>query len=232
MLTDALTYLKDSDDVLKTTILGGVFVLLSVLIIPVFFVWGYVVRVLERTGSGDDDAPTFDDWGALTVDGAKAALIALAYSLVPLAVGGVLFGSLLVATGGEPGPIGTVAIGLIGLLTVALALAVAYVVPAALANFATEGRLGAAFAFGALRPGLTTGTYAVGWLQAAAIVLVGSLLSGVLTDIAVLGALLGAIVSFYALVSAYSVIGRTWERLHPVSLEERPETPSADRPAI
>lgn len=232
MLTDALTYLKRSDDVWKTTIIGGLFVLLGVLVLPMFFVWGYVVRVLERTSRGNDEVPTFGDWRALTIDGAKAFAIVAAYALVPLAVGGVLFGSLWFTVGTDPGTLGSVAIALGSLLTFAIMVAVAYTIPAALAHFAVEGRLRAGFEFSALRSSIATSTYAVGWLLALAIVFGGAVLTGLLNEIPVLGALMGAIASFYALVAAYYVIGQTWENLHPVSLEEGREGPSSERPAI
>ncbi|WP_339102642.1 DUF4013 domain-containing protein [Haloterrigena salinisoli] len=232
MLTTAVTYLKNSDDAWKITIIGGLLVLASVLVLPAVLVWGYVVRVLERTSRGEDEAPEFDDWGALTVDGVKAIAILLAYGLLPFVVGGLLFGGVWLAVGSDPGTLGAVALGISSLVTLAAMAAVAYTVPAALARFATEGRLGAGFEFDALRPSLATGTYAVGWLQAVGIVFAGALLSGILAEIAILGAILGAIVSFYALVSAYYVIGQTWERLHPVSLEETRERPSAERPAV
>ncbi|ELY51629.1 DUF4013 domain-containing protein [Natronolimnohabitans innermongolicus] len=232
MLTDALTYLKHSTDAWKTTLIGGLFVLLSVFIVPMFFVWGYVVRVLERTARGNDEAPTFDDWRELTVDGAKAVAILAAYALVPIVVGGLLFGGLWFAVGTDPGTLGSAAIAVASLLMLALTITVAYVVPAALARFATEGRLRAGFEFDALRPSLATSTYAVGWLLALGIVFAGSLLAGLLGEVPVVGALLGAIVSFYALVAAYYVVGQTWADLHPVSLEEGREEPSSERPAV
>ncbi|MDQ2049495.1 DUF4013 domain-containing protein [Natronolimnohabitans sp. A-GB9] len=232
MLSDALTYLKDSDDVWTTTIIGGLFVLTSFLVLPLFFVWGYVVRVLERTSQGSVDPPTFGDWRVLTIDGVKTVAILLAYALIPAVVGAFLSGGVLLATGGEPGAVGAAALVASGLLVVALALAVAYTVPGALARFATERRLGAAFEVDALRPSLTTSTYAVGWLQALGIVLVGSIVAGLLGEVPVVGAGLGAIVTFYALVSAYYVIGRTWADLHPVSLEEASDESSTERPVV
>ena len=104
MLTNVVTYLKNSDDVWKTTIIGGLLVLASVLVLPAVLVWGYVVRVLERTSRGDDEVPRFNDWGALTADGAKAVAILLADGLIPFVVGGLLFGSVwLAVVGRTPG---------------------------------------------------------------------------------------------------------------------------------
>ncbi|WP_306052407.1 DUF4013 domain-containing protein [Natronococcus wangiae] len=232
MLSEAIEYLKNSDDAWKTSIIGGVLLLFSFLLIPIFLVWGYIVRVLDRTSRGDDEAPVFEEWGELTVDGAKAFAIILAYSLVPVVVGGILFGGVWLATGGTPGSIGAAGFVLAGLLTVALFVAAAYVSPAALANFTAERRIGAGFDLESLRPVLSTGTYATGWLLAAGIVIVGSFVSGILNAVPFVGTALGAIVAFYALVAAYYVIGRTWRDLHPVSVDEPNEESPTERPAV
>ena len=232
MITDAITYLKESDQVWRTSIIGGLLLLFAFLLIPLFVVWGYVLRVLDRTASGDETAPAFEDWGELTVEGAKAFVILLAYSLLPIVVGGVLFGAVAIAAGGEFGSIAAAGAVLVGLVTFALVVAAAYVVPAALANYAEERRIGAGFERETLRPVLTSGTYATGWLLALGIVIVGSFAAGILASVPFVGAVLGAIVSFYALISAYYVIGRTWGELHPVQVDEGGPDFTADRPAI
>lgn len=234
MLTESITYLKNSDDVWKTSIIGGILLLFGFLLIPLFIVWGYVIQVLARTAHGDDEPPRFENWSGLTVDGAKAFVILLAYGLVPLAIGGVLFTSILAATGGSPGSIGIAGLLLAGLLTFITMVAAAYTVPAGLANFADTRRIGSGFDLDTIRPTLRTGTYATGWLLAFGIVLVGSFVAGILASIPFLGAILGAIVTFYALVAAYYVIGQTWEELSPVRLEEREQDDdlSTERPAV
>ncbi|MFC4438787.1 MULTISPECIES: DUF4013 domain-containing protein [Natrialbaceae] len=232
MLTESIEYLKNSDEAWKTSIIGGVLLLFSFLLIPLFLVWGYVVRVLDRTARGDDEAPVFEEWGELTIEGAKAFVILLAYSLVPVVVGGILFGGMWLATGGTPGSIGAAGFVLAGLITLALFVAAAYVSPAALANFAENRRIGAGFDIETLRPVLSTGTYAARWLLAVGIVVVGSFVSGILNAIPFIGTVLGAIVAFYALVAAYYVIGHTWQDLHPVSVDETGGEPSPERSAI
>ena len=86
MIAASLSYLRDSDDAIKTTAIGGVLLLLSPLLIPVFIVLGYVMRVLRRTADGHDEPPVFDEWGDLLIDGLKAFLIMFVYSVLPLAV--------------------------------------------------------------------------------------------------------------------------------------------------
>lgn len=232
MLTDSLTYLKHSDDVWKTSILGGIFLLFGFLLLPLFLVWGYVIRVVDRTTHGDDEAPVFDDWGTMMADGAKTSVIVLGYALIPLVVGSVLVTGVWIATAGTPGSIGTAGFLLSGLVTIAVAVAAAYVIPAGIANFAAERRIRAGFEFETLRPVLSSGTYVTAWLIALGIVLVGGAVTGILNAIPFVGTVLGAMVGFYALVAAYYVIGHTWGDLQEIEIDEAKGDPSADRPAV
>ncbi|MEY7852015.1 DUF4013 domain-containing protein [Natrarchaeobius sp. A-rgal3] len=232
MLTESITYLRDSDDAWKTAIIGGVFLLFGFLLIPLFLVWGYVVRVLDRTARGDDEAPVFDEWGEMTIEGAKAFVILLAYSLVPIVFGAITVGGGILAVGGDPGALGAAVIAALGLLTFVVAVGAAYVAPAALAQFAAERRIRAGFDLEELRPVLRSGTYATNWLVALGIVIVGSFVSGILGSIPFVGAILGAIVAFYALVAAYYVIGHAWLDLHPISVDGANGESTGDRPAV
>jgi hypothetical protein len=72
MISKSITYLRNSDEVAKTVLIGGVPSILSFLLIPAFIVSGYLVRVLQRTMAGNDEAPVFDDWEQLLIDGLKA----------------------------------------------------------------------------------------------------------------------------------------------------------------
>lgn len=232
MISEAIGYLRSSDDVWKTTIIGGVLLLFGFLLIPLFLVWGYVVRVVDRTAHGDEEAPVFDDWGAMTVEGAKAFAILLVYSLVPVVVGSVIVGGAWAATGGEPGTLASAVMALGGLLTVALIVAAAYVAPAAIARFSEDRRLGDGFDFETLRPVLSSGTYATRWLLSLAVILVGSVISGILNGIPIVGLVLGALVTFYVLVTAYYIIGHAWADAQPVSLEDQGGDLPSDRPAV
>ncbi|RQH01271.1 DUF4013 domain-containing protein [Natrarchaeobius oligotrophus] len=232
MLTESLTYVKNSDDAWKTTIIGGVLLLFGFLIIPLFLVWGYVVRVLDRTSRDDDEAPTFEEWGELTVEGAKAFAVVLAYSLVPVIVGVVGVGAAAFVGGGEIGAAAAVTLVMVGVVTLGLGLAAAYVTPAALANFTAERRLGAGFDLETLRPVLTSGTYATSWLLAFGIVIGGSVVAAALNAVPFLGTALGAIVTFYALVAAYYVIGHAWHDLHPVTIDDGAGDSTTERPAV
>jgi len=53
---------------------------LAFLVVPVFILAGYFIRVLNRTAGGDEVPPVFDEWGELAVTGLQAVLIGVAYA--------------------------------------------------------------------------------------------------------------------------------------------------------
>ncbi|MDS0294829.1 DUF4013 domain-containing protein [Halogeometricum luteum] len=208
MLGDALSYLKNSDDWIPTVIIGGVLTLLSIFVLPVVIVQGYLVRVLESAAKGERAAPSFTDWGGLVVDGLKLLVVNLAYALVVvvpffgLAVVLGVVGSLTSPSGDPSAAVG--ATFLLGSLVLALfGLVVGYFAPAGFANFAVEGSLGAAFDISTIASAATTGEYFKAWVLAALVGLVlgaiGSLLSPVLV---------GFLVLFYVQVAMYYLYGR------------------------
>lgn len=225
MISEAIRYLNESDDAVTTVLLGGVMTLFAFLILPLFAVAGYLVRVLDRTARGDDEPPVFDDWGELIVDGLKASAIAFVYALVPtvVLVGFLLSGGLLGASGSDVlGTIGGIGIFAGLLVWLALSLLVAYAVPAALANFAETRRVGAGFEPATMRRVLMDKTYATGWLTAFAIIVVGGVVSSLLNVVPLLGFIASAFVGFYTAVAAYYVIGHTWGEIQHAPLKERP----------
>ncbi|WP_297885861.1 DUF4013 domain-containing protein [uncultured Halorubrum sp.] len=240
MIEASLNYLRDGDDALVTTLIGGVLLLASPLLIPSFLVLGYLARVIRRTADGDDEPPAFDEWGDLLVEGLKAFAVTFVYSLVPLAVLAVAaaFGvgaAVLGSAEGAGGLLGGLVGGLVALALVVVALAASlaglYVTPAALAAVAESGRVGDGFALGTLWGIVTKRAYAVGWLTAAAVVFAGALAIGVLSIVPVLGTIAGFFVQFYAVVAAAAIIGWTWTDVRPVTAEPTEAEP-AERPVV
>jgi len=127
----------------------------------VFILAGYFIRVLNRTAGGDEVPPVFDEWGELAVTGLQAVLIGVAYALVPTILGGgvVAIGIGLSGDGSLDG-LGVAAVLVGGLLWTLLSFVVAYLLPAALVNFARTRSLGAGFAFGTLKPIWLSRSYA------------------------------------------------------------------------
>lgn len=185
--------------------IGGVLTFFAFLLIPLFAVQGYLLRVIRTSIDGESRPPEFDDWGALVVKGLKAWLIGVVYMLVPAIVAFVTIGSAIAAmvTGSQAGA----AAGLAGLfgglaLTVVLSLTFGYLAVAAIVLFAREGEFGAAFDVEQLRDLAFNTDYAVAWVVSVVVFLV----AGVVASVPLVGFVLGPFASFYAVM----VAGRLW----------------------
>ncbi|GAB6861816.1 DUF4013 domain-containing protein [Haloplanus litoreus] len=234
MINESLTYLRTSDDWVTTVLIGGLLTFFGFLLVPVVFVAGYLVRVLRATMHGDDAPPQFDDWGDLAGDGVRALAIVLGYGILPavlLAVTAV-FAGLVAGPGPRSGLLvgGVVLVG--GLLALVLGLLAAYIVPAAVANYAERGRLSAGFAVGDLRPVLTSGTYATAWLLGFVVVFGAGVVTGLLSVVPLVGTFVGAFVSFYAMAAAYYIVGHAWGDIRGLDLHDDDGETGAERPAV
>ncbi|WP_411963728.1 DUF4013 domain-containing protein [Haloferax sp. YSMS24] len=226
MLSDALWFVKRSDDWVATTIIGGVLSLLSVLILPAFILQGYFVRAMRAAADGDRAAPSFTDWGGLLVDGLKLFVVTFVWALVAIIPAVILSAIIGLGTftivesttspGMAPEPAGNIGFGIVtivaGLLFFGLSLVAGYLIPAASANFAIEGNLGAGFDVRTILSGALTAEYAVAWLLA---IVVAIVLGTVGSFLAVI--LVGVFVLFYVQVTTYYL----WARGYADGLAER-----------
>lgn len=175
MFGEALSYPR-RDDSFRTVLIGGLLTFFWwVFFVPLFVVYGYGVHVLRSSALGEAEAPPFDDWDDLLVDGLKAFAISLAYGFVPflivfVALSGTIFGDQGV-NGGEAA-IANLPL-LSALVGVVFVFIVAYTLPVALTNFALEDRLGAAFEFRKIIGAATTGDYIKAILYSILIGIVG-----------------------------------------------------------
>lgn len=223
MLTNAFDYLRDSEDWIRTVVVGGLLALFGFLLVPAFLVMGYLMRVLRATMRGDEDPPAFDDWGDLAVDGLKAFVVTVVYSFVPGVVmaAAFAFGFAGFASGGDAAALAGGLVLLVGGLVAALlGLAAAYVVPAALLNYAEENRLGAGFAFGEIYATLTDRAYATAFGYAFVVLLGAGVLAGLLNAVPFLGAVASAFLGFYASVMAAYLFGTTYAEMDRVRVVE------------
>jgi hypothetical protein len=143
-------------------------------IAPWLFAYGYYIRVLRRASKGEElSMPAWDDWGALAKDGVQGLLVQMAYVLPGLLVylGGVLiyfvasfglpmlFAIPMAGSEGDPSAASLILAPLVLILVFAgmailfismfLGMALIFLgaipLPMALAHFAAQGNLSAAF---------------------------------------------------------------------------------------
>lgn len=208
-LETALRYPWNDGESGTTLVAGGILTLLGPLLVPAFLVLGYTLRVVESELTGDADPPRFEDWGALLVDGGKAAVVLVGYLLVPMVVAAFVLGGLAGAAGfrfrgGVPTLTNAAAVGgiflVVALLLAGLLLLLTYLAPAALVHLARTRRIGAAFALGDVRELASSDPYGSAWLLAVAVFAANAVVLLILNAAGV-GVILSGFLSFYAFVA-------------------------------
>ncbi|WP_224334819.1 DUF4013 domain-containing protein [Haloprofundus halobius] len=210
-----LRYPTNADDWVETLLIGAVLILLGVLVLPMFLVLSYYLRVARWSMRGEERPPSFTESGALFVDGVKAAAVLLAYQLVPLLA--FAFTSVLVLI-----PVlsdGNVAmrvsvLGIVAGIAISslLSLVFGYFGVVGMLNVAREGTLRAGFDFGRVRRVAFDREYAVRWLYAFVLLLGVNVLIGVVAVIPVVGWLVVPLASFYVGIVASRIYGRGYAR--------------------
>lgn len=209
MLEDGLSYPMQGDSWIVQMLIGGVLLTFFFLLIPLLAFNGYLLRVIGTTVRGESQPPAWDDWGELIVDGIKFTIVGLVYSIVPMVVifgvGGALIG-LGGAAGNSSG--GLIAgFGLMAfLLLIPVLFLVYYIVPAALANMAVEGSLGAAFDFSLLKNVVLTTDYFIAVLMPIVVGIITNIISNILA-FTVIGLILVPFVSYYGQVAVFRMFG-------------------------
>jgi hypothetical protein len=169
---------EDENWIVKILIAAGIlllgilfsWLLLIPLILAFALLGGYSVEITRRVIRGEvDGLPEWDDWWTLIVDGLKVVVIGIVYAL-PLIILAVCLG---VPAGvlGDSGDAGAALGGTLALCLSCLgflyAIAMSLALPAAIAFYAAEDDLGAAFRFGDVY-GLVRdniGTYLMTWVM-------------------------------------------------------------------
>ncbi|WP_243637752.1 DUF4013 domain-containing protein [Natrarchaeobius oligotrophus] len=200
-------------------IIGSVLGLLSFLLIPAFFVAGYLVRVLETTVDGADEPPEFEEWGDLFVKGLVATVISIVYSFVPFVIYMVVVFTLVGAGGVIGGDGGGVLAGLgfVTMLTfIPLMLVIYYVVPAALTNYAHTGSINGAFDFGVIKSVVLSFEYLLAVLLPIVIAVIAWVVMALLT-MTIVGIVLVPVVYFYSYVAICRMFGLAFAKTSPTT---------------
>lgn len=209
MLEDGLSYPMQGDSWIGRVVIGGVLLFFGILLIPVIFFQGYLLRVLGSTVRGEAEPPAWEDWGGLFVDGLKSLGVTFVYGIVPIIVF-VGIGGVLIGLGGAAGDSGAGIIAGFGILTFLLFIPVMfivyYLVPAALSNMAVEGSFGAAFDFEMISDVVLSVDYLVAVLMPIIVGVIVNIISFLL-GITIIGYLLVPFVVFYGQVAIFRMFG-------------------------
>ena len=163
IIGDAVRY--PSQDWKKVLYLG-VFTLLSVIIVGLLFVPGYLLRVVKATLAGSDELPEFGDWGEMVVDSLKVIIVSIIYFIIPAAIAIIgLWASIgsMVAMQNMGALSPTAYIGLLSgtvIIAAIVGLIISLIYYMAIANMALyDSEIGAAFRFSEILDLIST----IGW---------------------------------------------------------------------
>ncbi len=132
-------------------LLGGLFVLASFLIIGIFFVYGYLARLVRNVINAEQfPLPEWDDLGEFFTEGVKLFVVGVVYAIPLAVIVGVLIVPTMILGAGDneaARTIGGIAASVIWCLIFPLSLAFALWMPAALLMVIVTGQFSAAFDF-------------------------------------------------------------------------------------
>ncbi|MDH7497366.1 MAG: DUF4013 domain-containing protein [Syntrophomonadaceae bacterium] len=191
---------QDPDWVTKLVV-GGLLGLLPVLNLLAV---GYVLEVMRAGTEGREEMPPWEAWADKFVLGLVSFLIGFLYLLVPVAV---------MVAGGAGAALGWPGMPLFAggtMLAVLLMLAVAFLLPMALAHYAATNRLAAAFALGEIAARIAA--VAADYLAAFVLSLTASVLTGLLVAVPLLGPPVAVFAGFYFSVVFASAFGMLYQR--------------------
>jgi len=195
IISDSIKY--PSSNWGKVLILG-VIMIASILIVPIFLVYGYIFRIIKATLAGMDELPEFDEIGDMFVDGLKIFVVAIVYA-IPVAIISWLFNLVLGSAFYSAATVTSLSAGMFwalmagNIVFIIIAIIVGLIEIMAIANMAYyDGELGAAFRFSEilnLIASIGWGKYIVTYIVIVLLAMVGVFI-GMLTMFILIGIIL------------------------------------------
>lgn len=149
----AFTYTFDDEDWIKKVGIGGVaWLLSSIVLIPIFFIFGYMLQTLKNVRDGQQrPLPEWDNLGEMFVKGLIVFAIGLVYNIIPLLI--ILCPIAIVAIAADQADPDVqttlgIAVNCFWCLGFIVILLVNLVLPAGLIRYAQFDTFGSAFQFG------------------------------------------------------------------------------------
>ena len=193
---------------LQKVLLGGLFYLLGIFLVGLFFVFGYLARLARNVIAGAaQPLPEWDDLGEYFGEGLRIFCVILVWMLPAMAMALFVIPAGFLSESGDEvmRNAGGCLLGTAWCLMFPLILAITFFLPASLLRVATERRFGAAFEFDEIWPFIrrNIGNY----LLALVVLVVARFLAGFGVFLLCIGVIFTAfwamLVSVYAFAQAY-----------------------------
>lgn len=153
-INKALTFPTEDERWITKLAIGALLFILSFLIIPIFFIYGYMIQLMRNVMAGiEKPLPEWGDWGKLFMDGLNMFIAGLVYTL-PISLALCCSLAFFLPSANMEGDAAEIMAG-IGVLAMVgmscivfiFALALMVIGPAIAIQYAREGTLGACFRF-------------------------------------------------------------------------------------
>lgn len=214
MAQGAFGYVAAGENAVETVVTGWILLLIHQLIVPLVplvFVVGYLVRVLDSTGT-EGSAPTFKGLRELARDGVFGSLLLVIYGIVP---GAVLFvgGWILIEwePPAEPGFPTAMILFMLGLILLFSAMFYLYIAPLTLRSYAEKRSFRSGFDFeNIVAVGLNV-HYLYRWMYGFVVLVVGIAVVRILAAVPTAGPFFAPLVAFVVIVVTVAVWDRAFE---------------------
>lgn len=233
IVSDAVKY--PSSDWKKVVILG-IFFILTLIIIGIFFIAGYFLRIVKSTIAGYDELPEFDEWGTMFIDGLKVVVVGIVYMIIPLIVIFIgIFASLstIGSVGTLTNPAALLGFGLTSLVGFILVLIFGLIAYMGIANMALYDEIGAAFRFSEIFDRISSigwGKYILWYIVMIIIGIVGGFIAGIVNVIPLVGFVIALLIIYPYLQMIYArslaLIFMSSEEDKPMETEQTVEAES------
>lgn len=207
MFNEALKYPKKSKELYRMFLFGGLLNFFKYLIFPMFFLKGYMTKILRTTVEGDKRPPRFENGERLFLDGFKYLAIGIIYMLIPLI--------FLLVGGGNLARVTEYLLAPWGVLTMIITIVVVYFLPVSLTNFAKEESFKAGFDFELIKNVGFTASYLKGFLFCILAYILGgfaTIIAIILLSLTVVGVLMVPVapsfVMFYTAVVGHRLLAK------------------------
>lgn len=150
----AIRFVMEDKQWISKLLIGALMSVLSFLILPAFILQGYLVKIIRHVMNGNwDSLPEWENWGDLMKDGFFVTVAQIVYTLpfiLLMIIGGAATGGMASLTNSDS--LATAAATGGGLLLLCLvvlfAVALLFLTPAILIQYAIKDDFGACFRFG------------------------------------------------------------------------------------
>jgi hypothetical protein len=145
----AFSYVFGDKDWIKKAAIGGVFILLSIILVGIPFVFGYVIKTIQHVRDGQPGLPEWEDYGGLFKIGLMAVVLGIVYYL-PVILLSCIVGVISAAIGQntDASTAMTVVMTCLNILSSLLSIVISLVFPAAIIRYANTNDFKASLQFG------------------------------------------------------------------------------------